>query len=138
MRNLGVALAIVLAAYGLARAEEPVAKHGEKDKSEVKPSEPAEKDGLSVVIVPTKRVFAVWEPLSFSVTYRNVSKHAFRLPDQPGFYNYWQMNLTKASKDESKETTYTGRSSLPMGLPAMPQGPPRPWSPARHSPSRSN
>ena len=124
MRNLGVALAIVLATCGLARADEPVAKHGErqKDKSEAKPSEPVEKDGLSVVIVPTKRVFAVWEPLRFSVTYRNVSKHAFRLPDQPGYYNYWQMNLTKASKDKGKETTYTGRTSLPMGL-AMPQQP---------------
>ena len=117
--TIGVALAIVLAAHGGIRAEEPAAEHAGKRQNEAEPSKPVEKDGLSVVVVPTKRVFAVWEPLSFSVTYHNVSKAAFRLPDQPGYYNYWQMNLTKASKDKGKETTYTGKTSLPMGVAGM-------------------
>ena len=86
-----------------------------------------------MVVVPTKRVFAAWEHLGFSVTYRNASKRAFRLPDQPGGYNYWQMNLTRADTDQA----YTGRSSLPMGL-AMSARPTAPWSRARRSPSRSS
>ena len=53
-----------------------------------------EKDGLSVDIIPTKQVFSPDEPLSFRVVYRNVGKQAFRLPDQPGLYNNWEMTLT--------------------------------------------
>ena len=92
MKSSAVALGIVLAVCGLARADEPAEKHAGKGQNEASPSQPAEKEGLAVVVVPAKRVFVAWEPLSFSVTYRNVSKKAFRLPDQPGLYNYWQMD----------------------------------------------
>jgi hypothetical protein len=45
------------------------------------------------------------------VTYRNVSKEAFRLPEQPAAYNYWQLHLEKGNSSDK----YTGKTSLPMG-----------------------
>jgi hypothetical protein len=115
MKSLGWTFLILFAACGSAEADKSVTTGGEKD-------------GLVVVIAPAKRRFTPQEPLSFTVTYRNVSKHAFRLPDQPGLWNYWQLNLKEMAAGKPTGKTYVGKTSLPMGLrvPARPSDPIKP------------
>jgi hypothetical protein len=85
------------------------------------PLTPVIKDGLSVLIEPVKQVVSVSGTLVVKVTYRNVSKTAFRLPNQVVFHPpggafeadrsgaFWQLTLqesatgkTYASFDNSK------------------------------------
>jgi hypothetical protein len=76
-------------------------------------STPAERDGLRVVIQPLKATFASDEPLGLKVTYRNVSKEAFRLRNEidPAPYGYWVLTI----EDVRTGMTYTGASILPSG-----------------------
>ncbi len=90
-----------------------------------------EKDGLSVDMIPTKQVFAPDEPLSFTVIYRNVGKHAFRLPDQPGLYNNWELTLTWVRGPANyMSMRLMGKSSLPRGV-ATPARPTAPLEPGK-------
>jgi len=76
-------------------------------------SNPAEKDGLTVVVQPLKNTFQRGEPLAIKLTFQNTSKEAFRLPDQvnPAKYGRWYLQLTNL--DTGK--TYTGVTILPTG-----------------------
>lgn len=69
------------------------------------------RDGLSVVVEPAKPCFKTGETLALKLNYRNLSKDALRLPDQPDLCNYWQLNV----EDVATGKTYTGRTRLPMG-----------------------
>ena len=76
-------------------------------------SNPAEKDGLTVVVQPLKDTFQSGEPLAIKLTFQNTSKEAFRLPDQvnPAKYGRWHLQLTNV--DTGK--TYTGVTILNGG-----------------------
>ena len=101
-------------------AQQPAAKPDEpktpavKDEKNVPPenANENEKDGLSVVIKPTKPSFRPDEPLALKVTYRNVSKDPLPLPAHPGDFRYaWELQLDNVDTGKS----YTGRYKFPSG-----------------------
>jgi hypothetical protein len=104
--------ALVLAALGAAPVPVPPASTSVAASRPVAlASQPVEKDGLAVVIEPTKDTFTSGEALVIKVTYRNVSQQVLRLPDQPALYNFWYLRLEEVNTHK----TYTGGTSLPMG-----------------------
>ena len=76
-------------------------------------SSPAEKDGLTLVVQPSKDTFQLGEPLAVNLTFQNTSKEAFRLPDRvkPANYHYWELQLTNVESGK----VYSGVTWLPMG-----------------------
>jgi hypothetical protein len=84
-------------------------------------SAPFEKDGLSVVIEPIRRDFKIYQPLTFKVTFRNVSKALFRFPYLAFFRTdnhelgnatgyFWQLRL----QEEATGDTYTEKPFKPQ------------------------
>jgi len=84
-------------------------------------SAPAEKDGLSVTIEPIRKDFKIYQPLTFKVTFRNVSKALFRFPYLAFFRTddhelgnatgyFWQLKLQEAATSD----TYTEKPFKPQ------------------------
>ena len=92
---------------------------------EIEIQERFEKDGLSVDIIPTKPVFKAGEPLSFSVIYRNVGQHPFRLPDQPALNDNWHLNFTRGNSASFMNHLFAAKTAPPTGVPT----PARPTAP---------
>jgi len=75
---------------------------------EGKPSEPAEKDGLSVVVTPTRAVFAPTEPVLLRLAYKNTSDRTFKLFRPAGDYA-WKFVIVDAQSKVSKEVNNNSR-----------------------------
>jgi len=59
-----------------------------------------EKDGLAVFLAPNKPVFAADVPLSFDVTFRNVSSKDFTLLTAPTLLDRWDLQISGAQGDK--------------------------------------
>ncbi len=71
------------------------------------------KDGLIATVQSTDQAFTSGEPFAFTITYRNVSTKAFRLPDRPDGPGLWLLHF----EDLTTHLMYTGGSALPEGPP---------------------
>ncbi len=76
-------------------------------------SNPAEDAGLAVVVQPLKDTFLQGEPLAIKLTFQNISKEAFRLPNpvNPAPTYYWRLQVTNVATGK----TYTGVTTLNGG-----------------------
>ncbi|VTT98968.1 sigma-70 family rna polymerase sigma factor : RNA polymerase sigma factor, sigma-70 family OS=Singulisphaera acidiphila (strain ATCC BAA-1392 / DSM 18658 / VKM B-2454 / MOB10) GN=Sinac_6419 PE=4 SV=1: Sigma70_r2: Sigma70_r4_2 [Gemmataceae bacterium] len=78
-------------------ARAPVPKAVQAPEAPVKTSAPAEKDGLTVVVRPTKAAFAVGERPMFDVTFSNTSDKVFRIHNLEIATNAWVVNKADGS-----------------------------------------
>jgi hypothetical protein len=90
----------------------PLGGQGEKPQ----PPKPVERDGLAVTIKPAEKAFATGKPLTFEVTFMNVSDDPIRLPDRAQNLNAWEFHLSRADVKKS----YTGHSITPPSKTARP------------------
>jgi RNA polymerase sigma factor (sigma-70 family) len=63
-----------------------------KEEAGIKASEPVEKDGLSVTVIPAKQRFTVNEPLALTIVLKNVSDKPFLLCN-PGLFWDWRIKF---------------------------------------------
>jgi hypothetical protein len=80
------------------------------------PPKPVERDGLAVTIRPGEKMFAVGKPLTFEVTFKNVSDEPIRLPDRPLNFTAWAFHFSQADVKKG----YTGRCTSPPGKAGKP------------------
>jgi RNA polymerase sigma factor (sigma-70 family) len=78
-------------------ARAPVPKAAPAPEAPVKASAPAEKNGLTVVVRPTKAVFAVGERPMFDITFSNTSDKVFRIHNLEIATNAWVVNKPDGS-----------------------------------------
>ena len=101
LSKLKITTAVLLAVLGmvsftcgmLARGQTG-GKDNEVEKTSAREGLVYQKNGLALIIVPTKPVFATDQPLSFDVTLKNVSTKPFTLLHAPTLADQWSLRIS--------------------------------------------